>query len=89
MPELFGVEAAIQELEREEKKLRDVIAMLKRITASRSATGERSPRKRSHLSAAARKRISEAAKKRWAELRVSKKATATERSRNACRARLS
>ncbi len=67
-----GVESAIRELEREEKRIQEIIAMLRKLHAQRSAanTGEKRPRRR--LSAKARKRISEAAKKRWAERRASK-----------------
>ena len=68
---LSGVEAAIRELEREQKKIRDAILMLKRIRAQNADPSGRQGRKR--LSPRARRRISEAAKKRWAALRASSK----------------
>ena len=58
---LSGVEAAIRELEREQKKIRDAFLMLKRIRAQNADPGGRQGRKR--LSPRARRRISEAAKK--------------------------
>ena len=67
---LSGVEAAIRELEREQKKIRDVILMLKRI---RPQSADQRGRLGERLSARARRRISEAAKKRWAALRASSK----------------
>ena len=74
--QLSGVENAIRELEQEEKKIRDVIGMLKRIHAQRSAVAVAGKRPRKRLSAKARRRISEAAKKRWAALRASGKGKA-------------
>ena len=68
---LSGVEAAIRELEREQRKIRDVILMLKRIRPQSAEQDRRQGRKR--LSVQARRRISEAAKKRWAALRASSK----------------
>jgi len=67
---LSGVEAAIRELEREQKRIRDVILMLKRILQQNAdprgrKVGSGSPR--------ARRRISEAAKKHWTALRASSK----------------
>ena len=67
-----GVDAAIHELEKDVKRVQEVITMLKRIKAQRSSTGVNSKRGRRRLSAQARRRISEAAKKRWAALRGSK-----------------
>ena len=65
-----GVENAIRELEQEEKKIQEVIRMLKRIHAQRFAAAVVGRRTRRRLSAKARRRISEAAKKRWAALRA-------------------
>ena len=64
-----GVEAAIRDREREQKKIWDV-TMLKRILQQNAdprgrKAGSGSPR--------ARRRISEAAKKRWTALRASSK----------------
>jgi hypothetical protein len=65
-----GIEAAIQELEREEKKISDAIRTLKAIHGARSngvaAKGKPSRRK---MSAAGRRKIAEVQKKRWAALR--------------------
>src|ERR1051326_4099878 len=70
-----GVQAAIQELEREEKKLKDAIAMLRGFAGGGPAPStSRGGRRR--LSADARKRISEAAKKRWAARRTNAPAIA-------------
>ena len=66
-----GVESAIQELQREVKKIQEAIAVLRRIRPQNPA--ERSRRGRKRLSTAARRRISQAAKKRWAALRASQK----------------
>jgi len=68
-----GVEAAIQELQREVKRIQDAITMLRRIQAQRSARGPVAGGKKRRLSAQARRRISEAAKKRWAAIRAAKK----------------
>ncbi len=68
-----GVDAAIQELERDVKRVQEVIGMLKRIRADRSPQAAGTARKRGHLSAAGRRRISLAAKKRWAAARTAKK----------------
>ena len=68
-----GVEAAIQELQREVKRIQDAITMLRRIQAQRSAQGPIGGRKKRRLSAQAKRRISEAAKKRWAAIRAAKK----------------
>jgi len=68
-----GVEAAIQELQREVKRIQDAITMLHRIQAQRSAQGPAGGGKKRRLSAQARRRISEAAKKRWAAIRAAKK----------------
>jgi len=68
-----GVEAAIQELQREVKRVQEAIAMLRRIHAQRSARVTVARRGRRKLSAEARRRISLAAKKRWAALRAAKK----------------
>ena len=67
-----GVENAIRELEREGKKIHDVIKMLRRIHAQRSAAAMDGGRSRRRLSAKARRRLSEAAKKRWAALKAGK-----------------
>ena len=64
-----GVEAAIQELERDVKRVQEVIGMLKKIRAARAPQAVVSRRK---LSAEARRKISLAAKKRWAAARASK-----------------
>jgi len=69
-----GVEAAIQELQREVKRIQDAITMLRRIQAQRSARVPAGGGRRKRLSAAARRRISEAAKKRWAARRAATKA---------------
>ena len=71
-----GVENAISELEQEEKKIREVITMLRKIHAQRSPVAVEGKRPRRRLSAKARRRISEAAKKRWAALRESGKGKA-------------
>ena len=71
-----GVENAISELEQEEKKIREVITMLRKIHAQRSPVAVAGKRPRRRLSAKARRRISEAAKKRWAALRESGKGKA-------------
>jgi len=68
-----GVEAAIQELQREVKRIQDAITMLRRIQAQRNARGPAGGGKKRRLSAQARRRISEAAKKRWAAIRAAKK----------------
>ena len=68
-----GVEAAIQELQRDVKRIQDAISMLRRIQAQRSARGPAGGRKKRRLSAQARRRISESAKKRWAAIRAAKK----------------
>ena len=68
-----GVEAAIQELQREVKRIQDAITMLRRIQAQRSAQGPSGGGKKRRLSAQAKRRISEAAKKRWAAVRAAKK----------------
>lgn len=67
-----GIDAAIRELDRDVKRLQEVIATLKRIQAERVAKGLGGQRARRRLSAKARRRISQAAKKRWAALRASK-----------------
>ena len=68
-----GVDAAIQELEREVKRVQEVIGMLKNIRADRSSQVSGKARKAGRLSAAGRRRISLAAKKRWAAVRAAKK----------------
>ncbi len=68
MPQSSGVQNAIHELEQEQKRIQQVIGMLKRIHAQRGAVAN-SGRPRRRLSAQARRRISEAAKRRWAALR--------------------
>ena len=68
-----GVDAAIQELERDVKRVQEVIGMLKKIRADRSPQAVGNARKVGHLSAAGRRRISLAAKKRWAAARTAKK----------------
>jgi len=68
-----GVEAAIHELEREVKRIQEVISSLKRIHGQHSVRGAAVKRGRRRLSPQARRRISEAAKKRWAALRAAKK----------------
>lgn len=67
-----GVENAIVELEREVKKIQEVITSLRRIHVQRAAVAKGGKRPRRRLSAKARRRISEAAKKRWADLRAVK-----------------
>ena len=67
-----GVEAAIRELEREQKKIRGVIAMLKRIRQAHNRVSGNPGRRRRRLSAEARRKISAAAKKRWAVKRMRK-----------------
>jgi predicted phage gp36 major capsid-like protein len=69
MAESSGVENAIRELQQEQKRIQDVITMLKRIHSQRAAMASGGARPRKRLSAKARRRISEAAKKRWAALR--------------------
>ena len=68
-----GVDAAIQELERDVKRVQEVIGMLRKIQAARSPQATGNGRKGGRLSAAGRRRISLAAKKRWAALRTAKK----------------
>ena len=68
---LSGVQAAIRELEREQKKIRDVILMLKRIRAQNADPSGHQGRKR--LSARVRHRISEAVKKTLDGVRASSK----------------
>jgi len=65
-----GVESAIQELEREAKKIHDAIRSLRAIHGARSNNASLKRRSRRKLSAAARRKISEAAKKRWAAVRA-------------------
>ena len=67
-----GVEAAIQELEKDVKRVQEAIAVLKKIQSQRASDGAatRGPKRR--LSAKARRRIAEAAKKRWAAIRAAK-----------------
>jgi hypothetical protein len=67
-----GVDAAIQELEKEVKRVQEAIGMLRRIQAQRGSRVGAAGRKVRRLSEQARKRISEAAKKRWAALRAKK-----------------
>jgi len=69
--QLSGIESAIQELQRDVKKVQEAIAMLRRIQKDRVAKGAALIRKRRKLSAKARQRISKAAKKRWAEAKAS------------------
>ena len=82
--QVSGVQNAIRELEEEQKRIEQVITMLKSIHGQRvSASSSPSPsspasngrRRRRRLSAEARRRISEAAKKRWAALRSSKQSS--------------
>lgn len=68
-----GVDAAIQELQGEVKRIQDAITMLRRIQAQRSTRGGAAGGKKRRLSARARRRISEAAKKRWAAIRAAKR----------------
>jgi hypothetical protein len=68
-----GVAAAIQELERDVKRVQEVIAVLKKIQADRSPRWAGAGQTASRLSAEGRRRISLAAKKRWAALRAAKK----------------
>ena len=65
-----GVEAAIQELEKDVKRVQEAISVLKKIQSQRAASGAatRSPKRR--LSAKARRRIAEAARKRCAAIRA-------------------
>ena len=67
-----GVENAIRELEQEEKKIQEVISLLKQIHSQRFGGAQEVTRPKRRLSAKARKRISDAAKKRWAALRTKK-----------------
>ncbi len=74
MPSM-GIEAAIRELEREEKSIQDAIRMLRRIHGARSNSastpkGTAPKRGRRKMSAAGRRKIAEAQKKRWAVLRA-------------------
>ena len=62
-----GIDAAIRELEREQKRIREAILMLKRIRPGGSNPSRRGRRR---LSPEARQKISEAAKKRWATRRT-------------------
>lgn len=64
-----GVDAAIQELEQEVKRMQEAIGMLRAIYAKRGGTVSRKTRR---LSAQGRKKISEAARKRWAAYRKKK-----------------
>lgn len=81
MPQESGVQAAIRELEREDKRVREAIAMLKRIRP----TATFAPRGRGrHLSAETRRKISQATKRRWAALRE-KKRTAKRKAPRAAR----
>jgi len=66
-----GIESAIQELQRDVKKVQEAIAMLRRIQKERVARGVAIVRKRRKLTAKAKRRISEAAKRRWAAARAS------------------
>jgi len=68
-----GVDAAIQELERDVKRVQEVIRMLKKIRMERSSQAIGNGRKPRGLSAAGRRRISLAAKKRWAAARAAKR----------------
>ena len=68
-----GVDAAIQELERDVKRVQEVIGMLKKIRVERSSQTVGNSRRAGKLSAAGRRRISLAAKKRWAAARAVKK----------------
>ena len=68
-----GVDAAIQELERDVKRVQEVIGMLKKIRVERSSQTVGNSRRAGKLSAAGRRRISLAAKKRWAATRAAKK----------------
>ncbi|HWP85125.1 MAG TPA: hypothetical protein VNN17_08045 [Terriglobia bacterium] len=70
---LTGVDAAIQELEREVKRVQEAIALLKKIRLQRVLPAAGNGKKARRLSAAGRRRISEAAKKRWAALRAATK----------------
>ncbi|MBI3933850.1 MAG: hypothetical protein HY316_04105 [Acidobacteria bacterium] len=67
-----GVDAAIHELERDVKRVQEVIRILKKIRNDRSPQVAANRRKTRGLSAAGRRRISLAAKKRWATARASK-----------------
>ena len=69
--QLSGIESAIQELQRDVKKVQGAIAMLRRIQKDRVAKGSALIRKRRKLSAQAKRRISKAAKKRWAAAKAS------------------
>lgn len=62
-----GIDVAIRELEREQKRIREAILMLKRI---RPGGSNPSPRGRRRLSPEASRKISVAAKKRWAARRA-------------------
>ncbi len=68
MPQQSGIEAAIRELEAEQKKLSEAISLLRRVRPG----GANHATRRRRLSAAARRRISEAAKKRWAAILTKK-----------------
>ncbi len=71
------MEAALIGLQQKQTEVEARIAELRRRlghqTADTTAASER-PRKKRHLSAAARKRIADATKKRWAEFRAKKAA---------------
>jgi len=71
---LSGVEAAIRQLEREQKKIREAILMLRRIRPQ--SLGQTGRRGRKRLSALARRKISEAGKsagRRWGASSKSRK----------------
>jgi hypothetical protein len=68
-----GVDSAIQELERDVKRVQEVIGMLRNIRSERLAKSNGNGRNPGRLSAAGRRRISLAAKKRWAAVRAAKK----------------
>jgi hypothetical protein len=72
MMQTSGVDAAIHELERDVKRVQDVIKLLKKIRAERALSGSGNSSKPRRLSPQARRRISQAAKKRWAAARASK-----------------
>jgi hypothetical protein len=69
MPNQSGLEAAIQELELQQRKLQEAIAKLRTLRGGTpTSTPSGGPRR---MSAAARRKIAEAQRKRWAARRAS------------------
>jgi len=70
MADASGIEAAIQELTREQQRIERAINLLRHIRPQQTLTGNGTRvRSRRRLSSEARKRVSEAAKKRWAAMK--------------------